>query len=106
MSSEIKLDFAIVSTVISLASYYPYIRDMLQGKTKPHAYTWLIWVLTQSTAVAGIIYGGGNYGAISLAINLIMLAVVFILSFKYGTTDISRSDTIVLVVALCAIVVW
>jgi hypothetical protein len=35
-----------------------------------------------------------------------LVAVVFLLSFKYGTKNITRSDTGILVLALLAVVVW
>jgi len=50
--------------------------------------------------------GGGGYGALSLGSVLILILVVFLLSFKYGTRNITKSDTFVLILSLAVIVVW
>lgn len=103
---DLKLIFAILASVTALIAYFPYIRDMLAKKTKPHVYTWLIWLLTQGTAALGIFYGGGNWGGLYLAVMCVEIIVVFLLSFKYGTKNITKGDTIILVSALIAIFVW
>jgi hypothetical protein len=86
--------------------YYPYIRDIFRGHTRPHPYTWLIWAITQGTATAILFYGGGMYSGIGLLIGTALILFVAILSFIRGTSNITRSDTITLVIALFAIVVW
>ncbi|HEC32831.1 MAG TPA: hypothetical protein ENI63_01055 [Candidatus Kaiserbacteria bacterium] len=103
---DIKLFFGITAAIITVVAYYPYIRDIFQGKTKPHAYTWLIWGITQGTAAAILLYGGGNFGAISLVAGTLLVLFVFLLSFKYGTKSITKIDTAVLIVALLAVAVW
>lgn len=106
MGLDIKLVFAVLSTIITIAAYYPYIRDIFLKKTKPHAYTWLIWGITQGTATAALIYGGGNLGAMSLLVGTIMVIAIFLLSLKFGTRNITKSDTLVLIIGLLAIIVW
>lgn len=103
---EFKFAFALISTAITIAAYVPYLKDVFARRTKPHAYTWLIWAITQGTVTAVIWYEGGNWGALSLLIGTILVVVVFILSFQYGTRNITRSDTVVLVLALLAVAVW
>lgn len=98
---------AVASQVVGVACFIPYIRDMLAGKTKPHAYTWLIWCLTFGTAAAAIWHGGGGgILAVGMAVNVVLVFAVFLLCFKYGTKDITRSDTIALIAAIAAIFVW
>ncbi len=106
MEFELKSIFAIVAAVITVTAFFPYIRDLLQGRTQPHIYTWLIWAITQSIAVAGIWYGGGSWGAVNLTIGTGFVFAIFLLSFKYGTRNITTFDTIALVAALGAILVW
>jgi hypothetical protein len=52
------------------------------------------------------IYGGGKFGSFSLIVGMVLLFTIFLLSFKFGTKDITRSDKIVLALALIAIVIW
>ncbi|MDD4662049.1 MAG: hypothetical protein PHG24_02085 [Candidatus Pacebacteria bacterium] len=103
---EIKIIFSILASIVGVVAFLPYLKDVFSSKTKPHIYTWLIWIITQGTAVAGMIYGGADWGSLSLAIGLIFVTFVFLLSFKYGTKDITKSDTVILIFALLAIIVW
>ena len=104
---NIKLILAILATVVIVGgAFLPYLRDIFRGKTKPHAYTWLVWTITQGTAVAGLIKGKGGWGALTLIIGIVFCLIIFLLSLKYGTRNITKSDTVILVAALSAIVVW
>ncbi len=104
---SIKLIFAILASLVGIVgAFLPYLRDIFLKKTKPHAYTWLIWTITQGTAVAGLWYGGGGWGALALFIGTVFLFIIFLLSLKYGTRNITKGDTIILIAALLAIVIW
>lgn len=103
---DIKFIFALAAATLLIIGYFPYFRDVFLKKTKPHLYTWLVWAITQSTAMVALWYGGGKFGIISLAIGTILVVAIFLLSFKYGTKNITKIDTIVLLFALAAIIVW
>jgi hypothetical protein len=102
----IKEVLALVSVIGVIIAYYPYFRDIFQGKTKPHIYTWLIWSITMGIGVLGIIRGGGLQGVYPLLIGLVLVSSVAILSLWYGTKNITKSDTISLIAALVAVVIW
>ncbi len=51
---DIKIISTIIATIIGVIAFFPYLKDIFSLKTKPHVYTWLIWVITQGTAVLGI----------------------------------------------------
>lgn len=106
MTLDNKTTFAVIAMLINAGCFINYVRSILQHKTKPHAYTWLIWCITQGTAVAAIWYGNGGWGAWALIVSTIFVALVFLLSLRYGTRNITRSDTAILFFALLAIVVW
>jgi hypothetical protein len=101
-----KIFFTVIATVVGTAAFFPYLKDIFLRKTKPHTYTWLIWTMTQGTAVVGIWYGGGGWGGLNLTAGTFLVAGVFFFSLRYGTKNITRSDTIILIVALLAIVAW
>ncbi|MCU0678882.1 MAG: hypothetical protein MUC28_00330 [Planctomycetes bacterium] len=104
---NLKIIFAFLAVFVSVAfAFIPYLRGMIRGDVKPHTYTWLIWTITQGTAIAGLWYGRGGWGAIPLTVGTIFVFLVFLLSFKYGTKNITKSDTMILIAALAAIVVW
>lgn len=104
---NIKAVIAVLATLLVVfGAFFPYIRDILKKTTKPHAYTWLIWAITQGTAVAGLLYGGGGWGGLLLVVGTISVFIVFLLSLKYGTKNITKSDTAILISAFLAIIVW
>jgi len=104
--SNLKIICAVIAVASVIVGYYPYFRDIFKRKTAPHLYSWLIWVITQGTATAASWHGGGKLGAITLAIGTILEIAIFCLTFKFGTTNITKGDTILLIVALLAIIVW
>lgn len=97
---------AIGAVVIGTGAFVPYLWEIFKGKTEPHMFTWLIWCITQGTATAGILYGGGGLIGKGLILSTGLLFVVFLLSFKYGTKNVTRHDVVILALALLAIVVW
>jgi hypothetical protein len=103
---DFKFIIAIIASVLSVIGFIPYARDIFKNKTKPHLYTWLIWGITQGTAAVALLYGGGKFGSISLIVGIIFVFIICLLSFKYGTKDITISDKIILALALLAIVIW
>lgn len=102
----IRLVLGLLATGITIYGYVPYFKDVFSKKTQPHLYTWLIWMITEGTATVGILYGGGGVGSIGWVVGTLLVVVMFFYTFKYGTKNIRRIDTIVLIVALSAIVVW
>jgi|SRR3989344_5158338 len=104
---DIKIILAIISTIVAIIwAFIPYLKDIFLNKTKPHAYTWLIWAITQGTAVVGLWYGNGGWGGLTLTVGTFFIFFIFFLSLKYGTYNITKSDTVILTAALLAIVVW
>jgi hypothetical protein len=97
---------AIGAVVVGTSAFLPYLWEIFKGKTEPHMFTWLIWCITQGTATAGILYGGGGLIGKGLILSTVLVFMVFLLSFKYGTKNITRNDVIILALALLAIVVW
>lgn len=104
--SYIKIIFSILGILAFIVAYIPYLRDIFLGKTKPHLYSWLIWAITQGTAVFAILKGNGSFGAYGLAVGEIFILLIFFLCFKYGTKDITKSDTVALLASFVAILFW
>ncbi|MEK9173699.1 MAG: hypothetical protein AAB845_00340 [Patescibacteria group bacterium] len=103
---DIKIFFALASSLISVVVFVNYLQSVLRGQSKPHMYTWLIWSLTQGIAVAVILYGKGGWGGIGLITSTLSVFCIFLLSLKYGTKNITTGDTIALILALLAIIPW
>jgi hypothetical protein len=81
---SIKLFFGILPIIPAAIAYYYYFRDMFKGKTKPHAFSWLVWgilagngFITQVSAHGGIgAWATGITSVASLTISLSHYALV------------------------------
>src|ERR1700691_2022840 len=107
-SSYINIKFicGVIATIIGVASFYPYLRDVFKKKTQPHTYTWLIWTILQVVGVTAMYSTGAAISALPLAIGAIFCAYIFILSLRFGTKNITLFDTACLVGALISVAVY
>lgn len=101
-----KLILGILSSISVIVAFFFYFKEIFEQKTKPHIYTWIIWTITQGTATMAAIYGGSKFGSLGLIMMTILVASIAVLCITYGTKNITRSDTLILILALLAIVVW
>ena len=103
---NIKFLIGIIAGIIGGLSFIPYFRDIFLQKTKPHMYTWLIWSLLQGTSVFIMLYGGAGIGVLPFVVGTVLCGSIFVLSFKYGTKNITLIDTICLIGALVALILY
>jgi hypothetical protein len=96
----------IIAALLGFVAYAPYFRDILNGKTKPHPYSWFIWGLTTLFILALQITHGAGPGAYTTATIVLMCFTICLFGIKDGRNDIKFSDTLLLVTALIALVVW
>lgn len=104
---NLTLLLGVLGGLLIAGSFIPYIRDILKADTEPHVYTWFIWSVTQAIAAVAIFEGnGGLFAALSVASGATLSFVVFFMSFKHGSKNITNFDTTTLIVALIAIILW
>jgi hypothetical protein len=103
---EFKLFFGIVSSIVAIVCFIPYLRDIFRKQTQPHAYSWLIWTILQTVGVAAQIKDGAGYGAWALAVGAVFCFAIFILSLKYGTKNVTKFDGACLFASLIAILFY
>ncbi len=98
--------FGLLAVLLSVAATIPYIYDIYKGKTKPHLYTFIIWTIVTALVFLGQYAAGAGPGAWATGVSAVLTAVILVLSFKYGTDDVTKFDAVLLVCALAAIIVW
>jgi hypothetical protein len=103
---EMKLLFGVISSILAVICFIPYTKDIFQRKTEPHRYSWLIWTILQTVGAMAQLKEGARYGAWALSIGAIFCFAIFLLSFKYGTKNISRFDVACLVGSIFAIAIY
>jgi hypothetical protein len=101
-----KETFAIVAALLAVAGNVPYIMDVLRHRVKPHAYTWFVWSIVSAIILFGQIAKGAGIGALPTLASEIFTPIIFLLSLKYGTKGITKSDTFFLILALLGLIPW
>jgi hypothetical protein len=103
---DIKAMLAGIAIIMTLAGYFYYFRDIFAGKTKPHAFTWLVWASLTAIAFAGQISDNGGAGAYVTGLTAAVSFVIFFLALFRGEKEITRSDWLSLGGAAAALLTW
>jgi len=96
--------FGLVSVIPAAIGYFPYVVNIFRGKTKPHAYSWLVWSMIALIGFIIQFQGEGGPGSWLLGVATLSTFSIFFLSLFYGHKDIQVSDKISLVFASVAFV--
>lgn len=93
----------IITVIIWIYAYYPYIRDIFKGTTKPHLFSWIIFLIMDT--IAFLIQIGDNAGpwAWGTLTTGLLGIIVLVLAFKRWEKHITISDCIAFVLALLCI---
>jgi hypothetical protein len=103
---EYKIIVALIAATLEVVANFPYIRDILAKKTKPHFFTWLIWTLLTWISFFILVSEGAGVGAWVTGVTAVTCLAILVLSFFFGERKITISDWICLVLALFALVLW
>lgn len=95
-----------MATLLALYSYIPYFRDIFAGKTKPHAFSWLVWFLLTAIAFIAQIKDNGQAGAWVTGFTAIVALMIFIAAITRGEKNITRSDWLCLIGSFLAMGLW
>lgn len=103
---EYKIVVALIAAILEVIANFPYIRDILAKKTKPHFFTWLIWTLLTWISFFILVSEGAGVGAWVTGVTAVTCLAILVLSFFFGERKITISDWTCLVLALFALVLW
>lgn len=96
----------IVSSLIAIASYVPYLRNTLQGKTKPHLVTWGLWAVVATLSAIIQFQDGAEAGAwVTFATGGSVIAIL-IAGFVKGDRHIKVLDWACLALGIVAVSAW
>jgi hypothetical protein len=96
----------VVTVILAFLGLIPYIVDIFKNKTKPHIFTWAVWAIITILAFIGQWQSGAGAGSWTTGVTSLMTIFIAIISFKYGIKDITKSDTIIFIAALLAVIPW
>jgi hypothetical protein len=92
---------------LTIIAYYPYIRSIIQGKTKPHVFSWVIWGTSTSIVFLAQLADKGGAGAWVIGFSgIISIYVAFLAYIKRSDSSITRIDWLFFIVAMTALPIW
>jgi hypothetical protein len=103
---DLKITLAGIAVVMTLVGYFYYFRDIFAGKTKPHAFTWLVWASLTAIGFAGQLSDDGGAGAYITGLTAAISFIIFFLALFKGEKQITRSDWLSLGGAALAMLLW
>lgn len=80
--------FGIAASALSVLAFFPYIRSIIKGQTKPSAASWWTWFFITSVTVASSWSAGASWNVLALPLWLCFSQLlVAVLSIKYGDNN-------------------
>jgi hypothetical protein len=102
-----KAIFGLATVVLTYVAYFPYVRDSIKGKTKPHIFSWFLWSFISAGTFALQISHNAGFGALGSLSAAIACVTIFYLGLKKnGIKRIKRIDVITFILGLLAIFLW
>lgn len=96
----------ITAIIIGLIGYVPYFRTIFSGKTKPHAFTWLVWGILTTIAFGGQVVGNGGSGAWVTGFTAFISFTIFVLALAKGKKDFPSADWLCLAGCMVGLALW
>lgn len=100
---SLKLFFGILSIIPALFAYYFYFRDVFRGKTKPHAFSWLVWGILSGNGFFAQVSAHGGIGTWATGLTSVASLSIFIFAIYMGTTKPTKVDWVLLSLALTSL---
>lgn len=99
--------FGIAGIVVTAWAFWPYVRDILRDRLRPHVFSWILWATTTLIVFAAQLRAGGGAGAWVIGISGATSTLIALLAFlKRSDTTTTRADWAFFIAALCALPVW
>jgi hypothetical protein len=96
----------LLSVIVGFAGYIPYLYDMFRGRTKPHIFSWIIWVVLEFTSFGIQIKNGVGAGSWVTFFSALVAVIVVLYAFRYRKLTITKIDWVCLFGACFSLVLW
>jgi len=107
MSITYKEILSSVAFGLTFLAFFPYIRSVLRGTTKPHVFSWVIWGSTTLVVFAAQLADGGGVGAWPIGFSGAVTIYVAGLAYtKKSDVTITRADWLFFLVAATSLPCW
>jgi len=93
--------------VLTIVAFVPYVRAILNGATRPHVFSWVIWGATTFVVFLAQLEGKGGVGAWPIGISGSITIVIAVLAWvKRADVTITGTDWLFLAAALSSLPLW
>jgi hypothetical protein len=103
---DYKTLLSVLSILIQIAGFLIYFWGIYKGKTKPHAFTWLVWAILSAIGFFAVLTSQGYTVAWVLGINIIGNCITSYIGFYQKRVIYDFYDWMALLGALVGIVLW
>ncbi len=99
--------FSVLAIALTLYAFYPYIRSILRGETRPHVFSWVIWASTTLIVFFAALAGGGGVGAWPIGVSSLLTIYIALLAYRHrGDASITRTDKAFFAAAMASLPLW
>ncbi len=98
-----KLLFGTLSIIPAVIAYSFYFRSMFNGKTKPHAFSWLVWGILSGNGFFAQVSAHAGIGAWATGLTSLASLTIFLCALRIGATQPTRFDWTLLSLALAGL---
>lgn len=107
MSIGYKEILSAVAFGLTFFAFFPYVRSVLRGTTKPHVFSWVIWGSTTLVVFAAQLADGGGVGAWPIGFSGAVTIYVAVLAYaKRADIAITRTDWLFFLAAATSLPGW
>lgn len=98
--------FGVISGIVGLTGYAPYIRDIWRGSTQPDRIAWLIWTFEYAMLFFAQASAGAHGSLWLIGLQLVGVVIIFGLSLKFGIGKFTAYTFALLTTVLGALILW
>ena len=99
--------FGGITLALTFVAFYPYIRGILKGETRPHVFTWFIWGVGTIVVFVAQLMDGGGFGAMVIGVSGVITFGIAILALtRHADRSIVAMDWVFLALAASALPLW
>ena len=96
-----------IAIALTFIAFYPYIRSIMQDKTKPHVFSWVIWATVTFVVFLAQLSDNAGAGAWPIGLSGVITICVAVLAYlKKSDSTITRTDWLFLIAAMSSLPFW
>ncbi|MBI1970139.1 hypothetical protein HYS47_00170 [Candidatus Woesearchaeota archaeon] len=103
---DYKIVLGYLTILLACIAHIPYLLHVFSNKTKPHAFSWLVWSILSGIAFAASLVRHGGAGSWIAGFTAMTCLVIFLLSLWKGTKDFPLIDWICIALAGVSLWLW